>query len=331
MMPNGSASDSRSEDRRLRHASGRISYSRKASGETHEASNNMGASMAGGAELLRSMDRITCLFLLINTGLVLAWASRIDSPIMLGAAFLTGAVAAFFIPPMMRQSSRKLIALIGTLYPVAAFTFLYMSTASLNHASPVPGLDPWLAGIDEALFGSLVCDRFKAALPHRPFAEIMAFFYFSYYLMIPGTSLLLWFKRRRLCFEYIFSVTFSFYLYYLVFSIVPSAGPQFFAHEGAIVWDGYFFGPLLTQILEHGELPTGAFPSSHVGIALVTSVFAWRFGRGFGALIAFLTLGLSCAILYGAPHYALDLPCGLATGWIFLLLSRFMIRKRMLA
>ncbi|MFH2001553.1 MAG: phosphatase PAP2 family protein [Planctomycetota bacterium] len=275
---------------------------------------------------VRPVDLITCLYLLVNACLVLCWASRIESAYGYCAAFSSAAVAVMVIPPLCRCSTVPWVAFIGELYPIAGFTFQYMSTAVLNQASPLPWFDPWLAEIDRSLFGGLVCDRFSTAIPHPLFAESMAFFYFSYYLLIPSVSLILWFKNRGLCLDCIFSMACSFYLFYLIFSLFPSAGPQFYARQGAIEWKGFFFGPLLTSLLENTELPTGSFPSSHVGIALAITFFAWRFHRGLGVITAFLTSGLCFAILYGGPHYALDLPCGLVAGSVFLGLSRLISR-----
>jgi membrane-associated phospholipid phosphatase len=146
----------------------------------------------------------------------------------------------------------------------------------------------------------------------------MAFFYFSYYLMIPGMGLFLWFRKKERFSHFVFTSALCFYFFYWLFSLIPSAGPQYYLYEGFIEWKGVFFGPLLTHLLQAVECPTGAFPSSHVGVALIVCGFAWRQGRRPGLLLLILLTGLAASILYGGPHYFLDLPCGLAVGFVFL-------------
>lgn len=268
---------------------------------------------------LLPVDLITTGYLLLAAGMAAAWHERLPDAFWLAPLLLAAALAALFVPSLLRRREQGLGRFISAWYPVLAFTFLYLNTSLLNSASPIPPIDAWLAGIDEALFGSPLCDRFSSACPHPVFGEAMAFFYFSYYLMIPGLGLFLWFRVRRLFDSFIFTSALCFYFFYLVFSLLPSAGPQFYLREGALQWQGFLFGPLLTTILENVEVPTGAFPSSHVGVALIVTCFAWRGSRPLGALFTVLLAGLCLAILYGGPHYFLDLPCGLAVGAVFYL------------
>jgi hypothetical protein len=265
----------------------------------------------------KPIDVITSAYLLLAAGLAAAWHARLPDAFWLAPLLLASAVAVLFLPPYLRRTGNAFACFVAAGYPVVAFTFLYLGTSLFNAASPIPSLDPWLAGIDDNLFGGSLCDRFSAAYPHPVFAEIMAFFYFSYYLMIPGLGLLLWFRVRPLFDSFVFTTALCFYFFYLVFSLFPSAGPQFHLRGGALHWEGYLFGPLLTTILQNVEVPTGAFPSSHVGVALIATCFAWRTSRGLGGLFTVLCTGLSLAILYGGPHYFLDLPCGLAVGAFF--------------
>jgi hypothetical protein len=181
--------------------------------------------------------------------------------------------------------------------------------------------------MDSVLFGRPFCALFSEAYPHTLFAEVMAFFYLSYYLIIPGMGLLLWFRKRPAFEPFLFQVALCFYFFYGVFSLFPSAGPQYHLYDGAIAWDGVFFGPVLTELLLALEVPTGAFPSSHVGLALIVFFTTLRHQAWAGLPMAILLTGLCAAILYGGPHYFLDLPCGLAVGAVFLWLSRPCGRK----
>jgi hypothetical protein len=267
------------------------------------------------------VDLITSLYLAASAGLAIAFSLTGASLCLLASAYAVGAILAWKAPPWLRSRKAAWIRFLCAWYPVLCFTPLYTSTALLNGGSPIPSLDPWLAHMDELLFQGSFCDLFSSALPHQLFAEVMALSYFSYYLMIPGVGLFLWFRNRQRFFEFVFCTAFCFYFFYLIFSLVPSEGPQFFLRGGALHWDGRLFGPLLTGLLQQVEVPTGAFPSSHVGIALICLVFAWRQHRLFGAGVALFFSGLCAAILYGGPHYFIDLPCGLAVALLFILFS----------
>jgi len=265
---------------------------------------------------LKPLDLITGSYILIASVLAFLWIGLVQSAIILCCAFLI-----FLIPPLLRRLNNPISVFISDIYPMPLFAFLYIQTATFNQKSPVPLLDEHIAGIDQDLFGMQFCDLFSSAFPSLFFSEAMAFFYFSYYLMIPGVGFLLWIKNRVLYRSFIFTTALCFYFFYLVFSILPSEGPQFYLREGVILWKGYFFAPILNDILNALEVPTGAFPSSHVGIALIVTVFAWRFNKVLGVILTVLTSGLCAAVLYGGPHYFIDLPCGLVVGVIFILIA----------
>jgi len=263
------------------------------------------------------VDRITALYCLACACFTALFHARIPGAAWVGGLYLAAAPAAWFLPARLRRTDHSCLRFAADWYPVFCFTPFYLSTARLNQGSPVPLLDPRLADVDRALFGDLLCHRFTRLLPARGFAETMAFFYFSYYLMIPGVGLWLWLRDRRRFRPFLHCVAACFYFFYLFFALAPSQGPQFYLHYGRIHWDGFFFGPMLTALLSGTESPTGAFPSSHVGIALVVTFHAWRSRRLLGAFMTLLFAGLCSAILYGAPHYCIDLPFGLLVGSIF--------------
>jgi hypothetical protein len=273
------------------------------------------------------LDLITCIYMLVSGCLAGLWGRSVPGAAWICPLFIAGGLASLWLPPLLRRSGHPLLIFLAAWYPVPALAFFYLSTARLNQGSPVPVLDPWLADWERDFFGGLVCERFSETCSSTLFAEIMAFFYYSYYIMIPGLGLLLWFRNKRLFPEFIFCTAMGFYVFYLIFAIAPSHGPQFHVNQGAILWDGHFFGPLLTNLLSRIEVPTGAFPSSHVGMAVVVTAFAWRHHRGLGLIAALLTAGLSAAILYGAPHYFLDLPCGIALGLVYLIAYGPLARK----
>ena len=69
---------------------------------------------------------------------------------------------------------------------------------------------------------------------------------------------------------------------------------------------------LARRVLEGGSAWGTAFPSSHVAVALVAAVCAWRGFRPLGALLLPAAVLLSLATVYCQFHYAVDALAGAA-------------------
>ena len=86
----------------------------------------------------------------------------------------------------------------------------------------------------------------------------------------------------------------------------------------ASVLPGRLYGPhdrelLFAQRLLDGAAAWGtAFPSSHVAVALVAGVCAWRFWRTLGAAALPAAILLTLGTVYGQFHYAVDAMAGAA-------------------
>jgi hypothetical protein len=268
--------------------------------------------------ILRPVDMISILYLIVS-GILAAWFLY---PAATGGlvALAHGAVilALPFCLRALGGEGRGWKNFLREWYPAAFFFTLYAETALINPGSPVPSLDPWLSGIDDAVFGAQLSEVFPEALPMTWFQEWMAFSYCSYYMLIPGGGLYIWLKDRRAFSGFLFTTAACFYFCYIVFIVFPAGGPQMYLRGGVIHWDGVFFGPLLTAMLGTLESDTGAFPSSHIAISLIVVVSVWRQKGALRYLFALVFVGLFLATVYGGPHYAVDLPAGVAVGIFFL-------------
>lgn len=267
---------------------------------------------------IRPVDLITVIYLLLSGSLAVLFLYPAEAG---GSIALVHGLAALAIPLACRalnRPERPWRTAVLEWYPPFIFTLFYLETAAINQGSPFPSLDPWLAASDRFLFDDTLSSALPALVPDLWFAEVMAFFYFSYYLLVPGVGLYLWIRQRSVFREYVLTVAACFYFCYLLFCLFPSGGPQFHIEGGRIVWEGCFFGPMLTEMLSRNEVATGAFPSSHVAVSLIALAFVWRSRSLVRFLVAVLFAGLFLSTVYGGPHYALDLPAGLAVGWFFL-------------
>jgi membrane-associated phospholipid phosphatase len=132
----------------------------------------------------------------------------------------------------------------------------------------------------------------------------------------------------------------SFFIYYVIFIFLPVAGPQYYygaigldnvahgifpnvhdyfdLHQQRMVspgWSDGLFYHIVEGAHEAGERPTAAFPSSHVGIAVVLMLLVaharnWK----FLALLTPFFVFLCFSTVYIQAHYAIDAIAGLLTG-----------------
>lgn len=269
--------------------------------------------------ILRPVDLISIFYLLVSGILAAVFLFPSITGGLVALAHGAVVIALPFCLRALGQESKGWKNFVREWYPAAFFFALYAETALINSGSPVSSLDPWLSGIDDAVFGAQLSEAFPVAVPMTWFQEWMAFSYCSYYVLIPGGGLYIWLKNRRAFSDFLFTTAACFYFCYIVFIIFPAGGPQMYLHDGVIHWDGVFFGPLLTAMLGTLESDTGAFPSSHIAISLIVVVSVWRLKGGLRYLFVLVFIGLFLATVYGGPHYAIDLPAGVAVGILFLL------------
>ena len=198
-------------------------------------------------------------------------------------------------------------------YPLILFGFFYSETDYLNNII-FQNLDPYFEKIELSLFGGIHPSViFLEHFPESWFSEIMNLGYFSYYILIVLLPLWLWMKNKMEAFNaVIFTISTSFYLFYLLFIIFPVAGPQFYLDEPlrSVPNSGLFRS--LVQFAEWiGEGPTAAFPSSHVGIAFIMAILANKYEKKLLPIYLFFGLLICFSTVYIKAHYAIDVMGGL--------------------
>lgn len=224
------------------------------------------------------------------------------------------------------------LALLGWWYP---------DTYELNRM--LPNLDHVFASLEQTVFGCQPALLFSQYVPWHFFSELMDMGYASYYPMIVLVTLFYFFRRPQEFERAAFVILTSFFLYYVIFVLVPVTGPTFYykavgvdniakgvfpalgdyfnSHTDCLVSpgkpDGFFYG-LVESAKAAGERPTAAFPSSHVGITTVLMLLAWhtRNRRLFFIMLPFYVL-MCFATVYIQAHYAIDSIAGLITGTLF--------------
>lgn len=226
--------------------------------------------------------------------------------------------------------SHRLAVFFRLLYPVMLMVFFYTASGRLVHIIFPAFLDYQVVILEEALLGynpTLWLDQHLNVVV----TEILSASYFSYYFLIPGLALVMFFAKRDDEIKRFLTATCSmFFVSYMIFIFYPVEGPRhFFAavYENSIT--GPFFRNLVNMVIDNGAFHGGAMPSSHCGEALIVAFFAIRtFGRRawFLAPVVFL---LSLGTVYGRFHYLSDVVVGhgLAVIAIWLTLYFYPVKK----
>lgn len=217
---------------------------------------------------------------------------------------------------VMRPKVLKVLQFIRSYYPVVLFLYFFESTTATNKVIFQNWLDPFFQGIDLAIFGYLPSMEWGMRFGNAWLREWMYFAYFSYYLMIIGLPAWFYIKSRKKMDEVVFVLSFVFYICYFIFSWLPVMGGRFIPM--AMQWTQQsgsgVFSSIMAYIYTHSPHLGGAFPSSHIAIALVLSMLAFKYFRKLGAVMLFVTFFLSLATVYCHYHWFIDAVFGVVTG-----------------
>lgn len=242
------------------------------------------------------------------------------------------------------RPQNRLLDFLRHFYPVLLYAGLYRETAALNQMVHRGYLDAYFYRLDEQIFRGTPSFAFMAAFPSRWVSEIFYAAYFSYYLMIGGVGLALFFRQRAQFYHYISVTSFVFYACYLIYIFLPVVGPQIYYPSlshitlpadqmpavvpafPAAVQEGIFYR-IMEVIYEHFESPGAAFPSSHVAIAIVTVYFSFLYLPKIRWPHLVMAVLLSLATVYCRYHFAIDVVAGVLMAAVTLPIGNALYRR----
>lgn len=220
--------------------------------------------------------------------------------------------------------------------PLFFFAFYFRLTGQISPFFPLGHFDHLIARLDGILFGDpFLSMRFQETRPFSSpaFGELMCLSYVAYFTFMPvfGGILIASAQWRRpgpsaVCAWYVACVVLTYYLHYIAFFLFPVAGPAFhgifplaapaLGFDSGIKLDpGFVVNRFHHLIVSRGDVPGGCFPSSHVAIALLHALVAfrmrWPWLCGISAAIA---VSICFSIVYTRTHYAADAVGGLISG-----------------
>ena len=271
------------------------------------------------------IDSLFLGFLLITTILLIfSWNQTenvVDLLITRGVIFVIS-LGFIFLNPILKF---KVFNLFRNTYPVL-FAIYFYTEIVYQIKFFFDNLDPLFIQLDEWLFGFQPSIEFYEYFSSSFVTELMYFGYFSFYFIILGFVFIMYFKRKSLFIESTYKVAFSLLFFYFIFAIFPSAGPQFYfdVSERAVPTNGYLFQKIMHVIQDGAEQPTGAFPSSHVGVTIVILLLARKTLPLFYKICLPITILLMLSTVYIKAHYAVDAIAGFLIAPFILYLSDFM-------
>ena len=245
-----------------------------------------------------------------------------------------------------RMMPCKALKVLRVLVHMALLSRWYPDTYEFNRM--LPNLDHLFANAEQWLFGCQPALLFSQVFDNKIFSELMCLGYSSYYPIIAAVSFYYLLRRPQEFERVIFVIVGTFFAHYVIFDVLPVAGPQFyykavgedliaqgvfpnlhgyfFNHQECLPipgWDGGLFHELVVYAHDAGERPTAAFPSSHMSVTIVLLLLAWH-SRSRGLFFCLLPLGILMffATFYIKAHYAIDALAGLVSGllcyWILM-------------
>lgn len=222
----------------------------------------------------------------------------------------------FFV--LVRCPRGRLLNFFRYYYPVLMFLFMYEETGRLNMLFHTHLLDDVVIKWEMAFLGFQPAVMFHRVFHWALFSEYMHLAYFSYFFLFSLIPLYFYAKGHyKEFFETIFATSFVFYMCYLIFIVFPVAGPRVVIPGlSDELRPGYIFVWIMGKIYDVGEIPGGAFPSSHCAIATVILIATFRHikSRWFRVAMLVDVVSLYAATVYGRYHYVADVIVGIAVG-----------------
>lgn len=254
-----------------------------------------------------SLEIVTFVYALLSGIYILCFAHRIEEPIRLLLNRVGIVLGLVFLSSWNSRHKALVVEFARVSFPLLLIAYWYPETYSLNHGVLLPVLDPFFDMLDLRLFDCRPAMEFSRAVPYAWFAEMMYFAYSSFFLIYIYIGCSLFFTYREAFYPVAFVILTSFLIFYTIFIFIPVEGPQFYwSYPDNRVPDGYLFSTLMRFIQSMGEKPTGAFPSSHVGMTLIYLWVLFTLRRKTFWVVLPVACLLFCSTVYIKAHYLVD-------------------------
>jgi membrane-associated phospholipid phosphatase len=299
---------------------------------------------------LLAVEKVSLIYNAFTTLMIIFLFNRMDHPtrMIIERVIIVGLTACTY--SLYRLHPCKLTVFVRVVLQMSFLAYWYPDTYEFNRL--FPNLDHLFAAAEQFLFHCQPSVEFCKWLPSMWFSEPFNFGYFCYYPMIAVVTIYYFLYRFQWFEKVSFVLVASFFIYYLIYIFIPVAGPQFYFpaigmdnvtagifpaigdyfSQNSILLPGPgfehgFFYNLVELSQAVGERPTAAFPSSHVGIATIVLIMAYRAKKSLGYLLLPIYILLCGATVYIQAHYLIDVLAGWISSVIIFMFCTYLYKR----
>ncbi|MBD3170418.1 MAG: hypothetical protein GF307_13115 [candidate division Zixibacteria bacterium] len=213
-------------------------------------------------------------------------------------------------------------------YPLFSFVYFYEQTGQFILLIHDRYFDYHIVALERMIFGGSPTVMLQA-VSHPILNEIMMLGYVSYFFMIPVIGINFYIKRQFEYLERLVTATcIGFFFSYLFFIFYPVKGPRFIlAGEYYMQLDGWIFTPLAAYVINNAGLHGGCMPSSHVAIAVITTLLARRYAPRLFPYYLYFASTLTIGTFWGRFHYVSDAVAGIIVGVVMFKISEAIMNR----
>ena len=266
------------------------------------------------------IEKAALIYTALTSIVIVVLFNQMDHPLKMLIERLCIVLCTFGCIFIYQKYPCKVTAFLRVGFQLSLLSYWYPDTYEFNRL--LPNLDHLFAEAEQTIFGCQPAYWFQRDFPQLWISEPLNMGYFSYYPLI--AAIVCWhFVRRFDLFEKIaFVIASSFFMYYIIYMILPVAGPQFYFP--AIGEDNVLAGifPSLGDYFNfHPELLPGA---EHGHIIML---IGWRSSKKLALWMLPFYVLLCIATVYIQAHYLIDVFAGWISGYLLYVLTSWMFRK----
>lgn len=286
--------------------------------------------MSGLLKYFRPFDFAVFIYVTIQISLIIAFGEfnfKHNFNLLLLSIYL---VFVYIIVSRWSNSPSKWKQFIRRTYPLFTFVYFYEQTGQFILLIHDHYFDYQIVALERAIFGGSPTVMLQA-ISYPVLNEIMMLGYVSYFFMIPVIGINFYINKQLEYLERLVTATcIGFFFSYLFFIFYPVKGPRFIlAGEYYTQIDGWIFTPLAVYVIKNAGLHGGCMPSSHVAIAVITTLLAKRYAPRLFPYYLYFATTLTIGTFWGRFHYVSDAVAGIIVGVVMFKISEAIMNRNL--
>lgn len=267
-------------------------------------------------KIFRPLEILTIGYLLVLNILILIFHNRVEGWMYYILAHTATIGVVILLAWSARRTGWNILSGIRDWYMLFLFVPMFEEMGGLIHILGLGWANDAFIAFDRWLFGAhptLLMERIVSPW----LTEFMQLSFVTYYFIFYVLGAYVYFiaKNKNLFRSLLLKAGLAFYVSFAGFILLPAEGPWItLKHLQSIPLEGGLFHQLANLIEQHGTIPGGAFPSSHITVAYAVLVGTFTDYRNLFYALLPIFLCMSVSTVYGRYHYAADVIAGVVVG-----------------